>query len=266
MLFKGYIDESYDKDQKIFSLSCLIAQGKAFSEMERMWKLHLAAKNKQLAKEGRRLISRYHATDCNSRHGDFEGWSEDERNAFVLGLFGIFKRTPVHTVGYDVDLDNLCDVFPEFADKRLELAYAVLLDFLMYTIADDFAKLNQGHREVKITLYHDRTANGKYDPTILRQFNSTLNSKNFPYGHYFTSISSMSWENCLLLQPADLVAFEIFREAEQKTKGRTSRKSFDALINMESFGIHTKSFVDKETMFKLREMAERNRGERERLL
>jgi len=258
VLFKGYIDESYDKKQKLFSLSCLVATGKKFSEMERIWKLHIAAKNKQLAKQSRKLISRYHASDCNSRHGDFEGWTEEERNEFVLGLFSIFRRTPVHAVGYDVDLDNLCEVFPELAHKRLELAYAVLLDFLMFTIADDFHNLNEGNKDIKITLIHDRA--GKYDTTLLRQFNNTRESKNFPYGDYFTSITSMGWENCLLLQPADLVAFEIFREAEQKTKGRNSRKSFKALIDMETFGIHTKSFTDKETMFKLRKMAEQRKA------
>lgn len=256
MLFRGYIDESYDNHQKIFALSCLIAKGKAWSEMERMWKLHLAAKNRKLAKAGRPLISRYHATDCNSRHGEFEGWDEDERNEFVLGLFGIFKRTQVLTVGYDVDLDALCDVFPEHSGDRLELAYAVLTDHLVYTIGEDF------HHEmpsvpVKITLFHDRTANAKYDPTILRAFKRLVTDPDFAYASSFTSIRSLMWKDCILLQPADLVAFEIFREAEHKTKGRKSRKSFDALINMESFGIHTRSFVDRDTMHKLRALGEK---------
>jgi hypothetical protein len=81
--------------------------------MEHTWKLHLATKNRKLAKAGRPLISRYHATDCNSRHSKFEGWSEDEHNEFVLGLFGIFKRTHILTIAYDLNLDDLCEVLPE---------------------------------------------------------------------------------------------------------------------------------------------------------
>ena len=261
MIFKGYIDESYDGNQKLFALSCLVALGKPFSEMERMWKLHLNAKNKQLAKQGRPLITRYHASDCSNKRGEYEGWSDEERDAFVLGLFGIFKRTDVHTVGIDVDLDNLCEVFPEFAGDRLELAYSVMLDFVMYTVAEDFYKLNPARDDWKITLFHDRTQ--KHDATILRQFRRSILDPGFQFGNFFTSITSLSWRDCLLLQPADLVAYEIFKEAQLKEKGQVSRRSFKALIDMESFGIHTRRFVDKESMLKLRRLGEEKMRQRE---
>ena len=90
VFFKGYIDESYDQKQKLFTLSCISGKGSAFLEMGRMWKLRLHAKNKQLAREGRKQISRYHATDCNARYGEFHGWEKEERNEFVLKLFEIF--------------------------------------------------------------------------------------------------------------------------------------------------------------------------------
>jgi hypothetical protein len=261
VLFKGYIDESYDRDQKIFSLSCLIAKGKQFQELERVWKLHLRAKNKQLERHGRTLLTRYHASDCNARRGEFEDWSAEERNDFVLGLFGILRKVETFTIGYDVDLDNLCAVFPEFAKKRLELAYAVLTDFLMVTIAEDFAKHGENQQDLKFTLFHDQA--GKYDSVILRQFMHTVASIGAPYESWFTTIAPLKWQDCVLLQPADLVAFEVFKEADQKIKGRESRKSFKALLEMDNFGIHTRSFVDKGTMLELRSSAEKRKSIRE---
>jgi hypothetical protein len=259
VLLRGYIDESYDKDQKIFALSCLLAPGKAWTEIERVWKLHLRAKNKELAKAGRPAISRYHASDCNGRRGEFKGWNEDERNEFVVGLLGIMKQYPLHTVAYDVDLNALRETFPEFAKDRLELAYSLLIGFLMHTIGADFQGMAQG-APVKITLFHDRTS--KYDPAILRAFNREMADPAFPHASYFTSITSLAWTDCIVLQPADLVAFEIFREAENRAKARKTRKSFSALFEMEGFGIHAKSFVDKATMLKLRELAERHNAQR----
>lgn len=241
MVFKGYIDESYDGQQKLFALSCMVSYGKHLSEMERKWRHVLRSKNRQLQKQGRPLISRYHATDCNARQGEFRGWSNEERDEFVLNLFGIFKQTHTHTVGIDVDLEDLCEVFPEFANDRLELAYRLMLDFVMLTVVEDFYKLNPAREDWRVALFHDRTANGKYDPSLHRQFDVTKHSASL--GRFFTSITSMTWEECVLLQPADLVAFEVFREARRNSNGQRSRKSFDALIDMESFGIHTRSFV-----------------------
>ncbi len=258
MEFRGYIDESYSPDQSLFALSCLTANGKDWSEMERAWKLHLAAVNKKLRKENRPLISRYHASDCSGRRGEFKGWTHTERDNFVLGLFGIFKRIPVHVVAYVMELDDLCEVFPEWAKDRLETAYAILPKFIMNTLGDDYRNMARG-APARITLFHDRTGgDGKYDPTILRSFNSQMTDLNFPYKDYFTTIAPLSWERGVALQPADLVAFECFKEAEGKLEARRSRRSFEALLKMDAFGIHVKSFT-RNALQKFREQIERRK-------
>jgi hypothetical protein len=239
-VFRGYIDESYDgSQQNVFALSCIVAGAKGWTEFERAWKLHLAAKNKQLKKQGRPQISRYHATDCSGRRNEFAGWTHEERDEFVIGLFGIFKRIPVHVVAYDVQLDELCEVFPEWANDRIGCAYALLPRFLMYTLGEDFNRMFPGIPH-KITLFHDRTSShGKHDPAILSAFNEQLGS-GFQYSHYFTTIAPLGWEDCIALQPADLVAFEVFKDAEARLCGRPQRKSLKSL--MEKIGIHGRTW------------------------
>ena len=220
--------------------------------MERQWKLHLRAKNKTLKRAGRPLISRYHASDCSSRHGEFEGWSHDERDAFVLGLFEIFRRIPFHTVVFNTQLDELCEVFPEWANDRLDAAYGLLTTFNLYLIAQEFTAFARNGRTPRITLFHDRTAaDGRYDPTILKAFNRQISKPDFPYRDYFTTIAPLRWDQCIALQPADLVAFECFKQAQAKLDGREPRRSFKALLNMENFGIHSKTFP-KSGLLKLR--------------
>ena len=72
-------------------------------------------------------------------------------------------------MAFDVDLDELCEVFPEWGDDRIKTAHAILTRFVMFRIGEDFDRFNHGHRgKQRITLFHDRTeGNGKYDPTIL---------------------------------------------------------------------------------------------------
>lgn len=262
MIFRGYIDESYNaKELKLFTLSCLMATGKDWAEMERAWKLQLTVKNKQLKREGRPLISRYHATDCNGRHKEFAGWTRDERDDFVLKLFHIFKRIPLNATAYDIDLDDLVEVFPEWGGDKLEAGYYALTKFVMFTIGADFDKWGNGHahmrgKPVKVTLIHDRTANGKYDPTILKSFNEQIADPDSECAKYFTTIAPMAWGDCIPLQPADLVAFEIFKDLQGQAKARERRRSFSALIDMETFGIHTKSFT-KEVLVLMREDLEK---------
>ena len=158
----------------------------------------------------------------------------------MRGLFGVIKRSKgMHAVAYTIELDDLCEVFPEWANDRLKAAYGLLPRFVMYTVGDDLHNLGKG-TPVKVTLFHDRA--GEYDPTILRAFNTQMNGSGFRYKDCFTTIAPLAWQDCIALQPADLVAFESFKEAEAKLEARKERKSFQALIAMDAFGIHVKSF------------------------
>jgi hypothetical protein len=252
MLFRGYIDESYGANQNIFALSCILARGKEWGEFERKWKLHLAAKNRELTKAGRPLISRYHASDCSGRRKEFRGWSRDERNVFVRGLFQIFRQIRTFTVVYDVRIDDICEVFPEYAKDRLEATYFWLTTFMLIQIGKDLNGTPKNGSAPRFTLFHDRTASsGKYDPTILQAFNRLKNDQTFTHREKFTTIASLGWEVCIALQPSDLVAFECYKQAEARLEARASRRSFEELLNIDTFGIHSKT-VNLDELLKLR--------------
>jgi hypothetical protein len=124
----------------------------------------------------------------------------------------------------------------------------------MYTTGRDFRNFGGGVGS-RITLFHDRTANGKYDPTLLKSFNQQILDPNFEYRSYFTTIAPLAWEDCIALQPADLVAFEVYKDAERKLKPRVRRKSYTALLKLSEFGVHTKSFT-RDALVKMREFME----------
>jgi hypothetical protein len=47
---------------------------------------------------------------------------------------------------------------------------------------------------------------------MLEGFNQVVADKGFEHAQCFTSFASMGWENCIPLQPADLIACENFKE------------------------------------------------------
>jgi hypothetical protein len=79
------------------------------------------------------------------------------------------------------------------------------------------------------------------DPTLARR-------------HLFTTIASVGWEDCVALQPADLLAYENFKEGFRNVPGATQRKRraiFTEIHSLDSFGANLR-MIDREDIARLR--------------
>jgi hypothetical protein len=248
MLLRGFIDESFDKNQNIFTLACVISTGKEWAELERAWKIYLAGWNKRLKKLGRPPLTRYHASECRNLKGEFVGWSSDEQIELTKGLLGILKRSArTNTIAYDTNLTDVCEVFPEAGNDRLHAAYSILTKLLISSIGQDQGALDPTG---EITLFHDRC---EYDAVILRSFKQMTEDAVFAQRSYFTSITSLSWKDRVALQAADLVAYEVFKETERRlTKpDRDTSKALLAMLDLPSFGIRSRT-LDRMALFEIK--------------
>ena len=77
MVLTGYIDESANKGKSIFTLSSILGEGNDWDRLVPEWDAMIALENERLTREGRQKIRRYHATECNARDNEFEGWTPD---------------------------------------------------------------------------------------------------------------------------------------------------------------------------------------------
>lgn len=244
LVLKGYIDESYNK--RVFTLSAILGAGLDWAWFASRWKKCIAAKNKVLKAQGRPQISRFHASDCESRRGEFEGWTVSEQIEFIKGLIAVFRtgRRPRFITAYTMPLESFAKEFPKDARSPLKPCYALLIKYLMIEVADQYEKA-KGRGEVRpisIALIHDRSS---YDATILRAFNQFVGDETFGGRAYFSSITPLGWENCIPLQAADLVAYENMKEADRivAQDRRDRRKSLAALLDLPSLGGRTIRFT-----------------------
>lgn len=228
MLFRGYIDESYSKN--LFTLSCLMATPEEWRKIQNSWEKRFGSINAKLAAQGRRLISRYHAADCSSRQGEFRGWSIEEQTDLTKSILRIVKTNPLNVIAYSAPLKDLVTVFPEHKDDPIRPCYALLLKFLMVEFMcqiEDIGKRGMDVSNVRLALVHDRC---KYDGILLDAFNSMIADRTFRGKHLFSTITPMSWQECMPLQLADLLAYENFKESERVETGRKRRKTLELML------------------------------------
>jgi len=65
----------------------------------------------------------------------------------------------------------------------------------------------------------------------------------------------MSWEDCVPLRAADLVAYENFKESQRKLVPRRRRKSLELLLDLDSFGGRG-SFLGRDALMQFKEIYE----------
>jgi Protein of unknown function (DUF3800) len=255
MNLTGYIDESINKDRRLFTLSAIIAERMDWMWFEVDWENCIERINRQLKKNGRAPISRYHASDFSNGKGEFSGWAKEELNDLAKQLLNVLKVHDTKTVSYTIDLVALSEAFPQWQSDPLRGGYDFLTAFLVREIGEWLGKCNNPEARVKLT--HDRC---DYSQTIQDSFQGLICNQSFRGRFHFETIEPSSWQECKLLQSADLVAYECMKDAERKITSRNRRISLGLLLDMESFGMTAKYIGSDEVygIFKALESRQNN--------
>jgi hypothetical protein len=225
------VHESYDT--KTFVLSCSVAVGARWTHFEDAWRGVLATVNASLASQGRRQISRYHATYCAGMSDEYEGWSVEEQKTFTAALIAALRKVPMQTFAYTLLLDDLRDTW---ADRKgvqmnhsdmMKVAYFFTMQHCMIEFGSYIYPLNPSTR---ITIIHDHS---DYDELMLSAFNYVKYKLNAPFADVFATIAPMNSKECLPLQLADFFAYECFKDRggeEGKGELYKRRKSLDLTL------------------------------------
>lgn len=223
-MLKGFMDESKDRTGDLFTLSCLISHGDIWSALESEWIACLDDKNKELKKAGRKTLSRFHASDCSTRNGEFRGWSTPEQIEFTKALLAIVNRHSFNVHSYGLHLGELVEEIPEVAPNREGFAYVIILSFILLDIADTTLAKNSGEL---LRLFHDHC---DYDAPLVEAFNHMIEDPDMKHRHKFISLAPERWQYCIPLQPADLIAYENLKDLERVYEERDRRKSLKSLL------------------------------------
>jgi hypothetical protein len=222
VLLKFYADESYNG--RTFNFGGWLAEESAWTRIENQWSKRIEYERRKRGK-----FDRYHASDCASTLGDYQGWTIPEQIQHVKKLQGIItRRSDIGAVCFGLDFAALTRIFATEKD-HLAAAYNLAVRKLMIVIYR-VIRLDQGHR---VAIIFDHTP--KHDGVIVNAFNSLMDDKTttYRYSELFTTIAPMRWQDCVALQPADMIAFDTFKLLDcniHRPSVARLRKSLEALM------------------------------------
>jgi hypothetical protein len=250
VILKGYIDESYwpPGRPQLFTLACTMSDIKGWQEINAAWKRCLNAKNRQLRGQGRKTLSRYHASDCANLKNEFEGWDVPEQIEFTKTLLAIFKRHWVNVIAYTMPMESFYAEFPECINDPFPACYSIL-KLLMLEIVDQIERARNKFgdvKETKIAFFYERNPCGG---TLTSTFDSAKNDPTFAERELFKTIEPVGWEDCIAIQPADLMAYDVMKDAKQQMAGKPQRKTIEFLLSTGTFSGRARSF--KPNAFKI---------------
>jgi len=213
--------------------------------IEEAWLKVLQTKNKQLKAQGRKELSRYHASDCSNLKREFKDWTIPEQIEFVSQFVKKVFRHPMGIASYTLDLRDLVAAFPEAKNDPYPLAHILLLNHIVKYIADKILS-DKRYIDDRIALIHDR---GSYDAVLLEAFNNSRNDDTLIHRGRFTTIAPLGWEECVPLQLADMIAFCNFKTVE---RGHKKRKDFELILDLDSIGGRG-AFLTRQAFVEIRE-------------
>jgi hypothetical protein len=127
----------------------------------------------------------------------------------------------------------------------LPLCYRESLKFVMLEMVaqlkDAKSKLRQ-IKPLKYVLFHERCS---YDFAYLEGFNQMMNDPTFDCKELFSTIAPLGWEDCIALQPADVIAYEAFKDVLRKFNHKDRRPSLECLLQSGTFGGRAKQMTSK---------------------
>lgn len=211
-MLSTYLDESSDKQNRILVVSALFARGSAILSLENKWAHVIDKVNLKLSRQGRKPISRYHASEMNALDGEFEGWSKEESLQFSQAFLRIIRAGDLYAIAHGVILTDFVDVYPDVSDDPKGWAYLHATANCLLSIGRHFAvHIPKDRRATEgISIVFDRTI--EFRARAARAFDLVRDDPKIEYRDAFNSLAEGNAFTHIALQAADLLAYEIMRE------------------------------------------------------
>jgi hypothetical protein len=260
VVIKAFFDESWNPNRpRMFAVGGILAPADEWDKIESGWRAVLIEKNAELAGQGRKPISRYHASEMNAKSNEFEGWSSVESLEFTQKLLSVIRGRKMFIISTAIILDDMVKVFPDWGQDSPGHAYGHAFLWCLHSCGAIAARPELFEPGQMIKAWHDQ---GDWNHFALDAFERTQKDPAYSEHWRFGALTHDSSVENVCLQVADMMAFECWRESERfvfENKQAQMRKFFSALVGVEEHRVYA-AYADERYFTDLRGKLERKRA------
>jgi hypothetical protein len=223
----AYIDESYNG--RVLCVGGWLALDMQWNGIERLWKERIQHERRLSIKRGFPPISRYHATDCANLKNEFseeKGWDIPRQIRLSKKLIEIVGRYRIAGIVGGGGIADFVKHFPGDKERCKDgLYYFSVIKFLALTCE----AMKKYFPNERVSVFYER---GQFGGMAQRAFDSLMSDpRNADCSKYFVTMAPLGWEDCVPLQPADLMAYEGLKRVDGSLRGEDNiRRSLQALM------------------------------------
>ncbi len=208
-MLTAYLDESWDA-----STMCVggwLCNVSSWRLIQGKWERHIQRENKTSLKLNLQLISRYKAADLGCRKGEFDGWTKQREVAFTKNLIDVLRmrnpRSRPIGIACGISFGDMLAASREWdrdhsRHKWERAAYRLCMLSCLRMVLETMTVL---YPEEKVAVVHDH---GKFNGPALSAFNAVKANPTIRNREALLTVTAKGWEDCVALQPADMMAFE----------------------------------------------------------
>jgi hypothetical protein len=190
-VLKVFMDESgIHEDAEVVCVGAYVARPKTWRDWTKRWNI------------AKKPIKVYHAADAQNLHGEFEGWSEGDRDELVKRVLPVIAKTegmPGVVIGIHLREYNEKVAGHNF-DSIFGTPYATCFQWVIQTIMMIHESYLSSER---VAFYHEIN---DYQGEALESF--TYVKQNYNHGNAQITMAFGSKDDCTPLQAADVLAYE----------------------------------------------------------
>lgn len=211
-VIKVYMDESGTHDASPY-----LTVG-AYAAQPKQWRKFTAGWN-----AAKKPVNVFHSSDCQALKGEFLGWSEDQRNAFVAKLLPVIRENIPLGVVIGIDIDEFRKQVAPYPDLMAHFAhpYASCFHWVVSTLIGYVEEAGSNER---LAFFHE---NNDYEGQAQAAFSYI--SEHRKTHRAPISLTFGTKADYVPLQAADVLAYEGNKRMQGVKAGRTKRLSLVAL-------------------------------------
>lgn len=213
-MFRAFLDESGTHDgSPVITVAGYVARRHGWNRFTQKWRRTLSP------------IKVFHSSECNGFHGEWKGWTKEDRDEKVKQLLPLLPS--IEGVGLAIgivqrDLEEALTARPHLL-AYWPSSYEACCQWWISTMLQRMQE--RGNRD-RLAIVHEENQYG----TEARSAYNYVREHHDPYGQ-LASFSFGQKQDCVPLQAADILAYEIHKRL-QNIEGNP-RKSFDVLMKEE---------------------------------